>query len=129
MIRLGRRRDTLGVIFDQVGTYLCRDLAVPFCGYEKKSKGVYHFSNEGYCSWFDFTLAIHKLAGINNCRYVCIQPITLPNSPSRIIRCSIKESYQTDYSVKFLIGKLSERVCAFVCFKQKKNKNNKYTAK
>ena len=86
MIRLGRERDTLGVIFDQVGTpTYARDLAVAIFAVIEKGvvKGVYHFSNEGVCSWFDFTLAIHKLAGINNCK---VRPLHTADYPTKAAR-------------------------------------------
>lgn len=65
MIRLGKERDTLNVVFDQVGspTY-ARDLAVAiYAVLESKEwhAGIYHFTNEGVCSWFDFTREIHSL--------------------------------------------------------------------
>ena len=70
MIRLGKERDSLGVIFDQVGTpTYARDLARAIFAAIRQGvvPGVYHFSNEGVCSWYDFTKAIHRLAGINTC--------------------------------------------------------------
>ena len=65
MIRLGKERDTLNVVFDQVGspTY-ARDLAVAiYAVLESKEwhAGIYHFTNEGVCSWYDFTREIHSL--------------------------------------------------------------------
>ena len=70
MIRFGRERDSLGVIFDQVGTpTYARDLARAIFAAIRQGVmlGVYHFSNEGVCSWYDFTKAIHRLAGITTC--------------------------------------------------------------
>ena len=70
MIRLGREKSELGVIFDQIGTpTYARDLArVIFEAIKQGVKpGVYHFSNEGVISWYDFTKAIHRLAGITTC--------------------------------------------------------------
>ena len=68
MIRLGKERDALGVVFDQVGspTY-ARDLARTIMHIVDKGivPGVYHFTNEGVCSWYDFTRAIHRLEGID----------------------------------------------------------------
>ena len=68
MIRLGKERDALGVVFDQVGspTY-ARDLARAIMHIVDKGivPGVYHFTNEGVCSWYDFTRAIHRLEGID----------------------------------------------------------------
>ena len=71
MIRLGKERDTVGVIFDQVGTpTYARDLARAIFAAIRQGvvPGVYHFSNEGVCSWYDFTKAIHRIAGITDCK-------------------------------------------------------------
>jgi dTDP-4-dehydrorhamnose reductase len=69
MIKLGTERDTLGVIFDQVGTpTYAGDLAVAVMQIVSKGKwesGIYHFSNEGVASWYDFTKAIHAIYGIS----------------------------------------------------------------
>ncbi len=72
MMRLGAERDSLGVIFDQIGTpTYAGDLAFSIMsiisGAKKlDSKGkTYHFSNEGVASWYDFALAIFELSGIN----------------------------------------------------------------
>ena len=70
MIRLGREKQELGVIFDQIGTpTYARDLArAIFVAIELGIQpGIYHFSNEGVISWYDFTKAIHRLAGITTC--------------------------------------------------------------
>jgi len=71
MIRLGRERNELGVVYDQIGTpTYAADLAwAVFVVIEAAvwQPGIYHFTNEGVCSWYDFTIAIHRLAGINNC--------------------------------------------------------------
>ena len=86
MLRLGRERGTLGVIFDQVGTpTYARDLAaVIFAAIGKGIvPGVYHFSNEGVCSWYDFTKAIHRLAGITTCR---VSPLHTDEYPTRATR-------------------------------------------
>lgn len=68
MIRLGKERDSLNVVYDQVGspTYAA-DLAaaiMTIVNADKWVAGIYHFTNEGVCSWYDFTIAIHQLAGI-----------------------------------------------------------------
>ena len=71
MIRLGKERESLGVIFDQVGTpTYARDLARAIFAAIRQGvvPGVYHFSNEGVCSWYDFTKAIHRLTGITACK-------------------------------------------------------------
>ncbi len=68
MMKLGVERDSLNVIFDQVGTpTYAADLAeaiVTILKSEKFTPGIFHFSNEGVCSWYDFALKIHQMAGI-----------------------------------------------------------------
>ena len=72
MIRLGNEKEKLGVVFDQIGTpTYAADLAwAIFTVIESPvwHAGIYHFTNEGVCSWFDFTVAIHELAGVKNCK-------------------------------------------------------------
>ena len=81
MLRLGREREQLGVVFDQVGspTY-ARDLARVIMTAVDNGivPGVYHFTNEGVCSWYDFTRAIHRIAGITNC---AVRPIHTEDYP------------------------------------------------
>ena len=70
MIRLGKEKPSLGVIFDQVGTpTYARDLAVAIMTAINKGvvPGIYHFSDEGVTSWYDFTKTIHRIAGITTC--------------------------------------------------------------
>lgn len=72
MIRLGKEKESLGVVFDQIGTpTYAADLAEAiFTVIESPVwyPGIYHFTNEGVCSWYDFTLAIHALSGIRTCK-------------------------------------------------------------
>ncbi|MDR0973269.1 MAG: dTDP-4-dehydrorhamnose reductase [Prevotellaceae bacterium] len=88
MIRLGHERTSLGVVFDQIGTpTYARDLATAI--YEiirqgvKEEPTVYHFSNEGVCSWYDFTLAIHRLASITTCD---VRPLHTHEYPAKAAR-------------------------------------------
>ena len=71
MLALGKDKPALKVVFDQVGSPTCaRDLAraiVTVMSAEQWHGGIYHFSNEGVISWYDFTKAIHQLAGITTC--------------------------------------------------------------
>lgn len=86
MIRLGRERDTLGVIFDQVGTpTYALDLVVAIFAMIKKGivPGIYHFSDEGVCSWYDFTKTIHRLAGITTCK---VNPLHTADYPTKAAR-------------------------------------------
>ena len=86
MIRLGKERDSLGVIFDQIGapTY-ARDLARAIFEAIRQGvvPGVYHFSNEGVCSWYDFAKAIHRLAGITTCQ---VKPLHTSEYPAKAKR-------------------------------------------
>lgn len=86
MLRLGRERDELGVIFDQVGTpTYAADLAqaiITVITAQEWHAGTYHFSNEGVCSWYDFTKMIHHTAGIT-CR---VKPIESSAYPVRTPR-------------------------------------------
>ncbi len=86
MLRLGREKTSLGVIFDQIGTpTYARDLAVAIFAAINKGivPGIYHFSNEGVCSWYDFTQMIHHLAGIDSCR---LKPLHTEEYPTKAKR-------------------------------------------
>ena len=104
MIRLGKERDTLGVIFDQVGTpTYARDLARAIFAAIRQGvvPGVYHFSNEGVCSWYDFTKAIHRLAGINTCSVKPLHTSEYPTKAKRphysvLDKTKIKETYHIE---------------------------------
>lgn len=86
MLRLGREKEALGVIFDQIGspTY-ARDLAAVIMTAISKGivPGIYHFTNEGVCSWYDFTKAIHRLAGITTCH---VRPLHTAEYPTPAAR-------------------------------------------
>jgi len=82
MIRLGKERPELGVIFDQIGTpTYARDLAVAIMTAINKGivSGLYHFSDEGVISWYDFTKAIHRIAGITTCH---VKPLHTAEYPT-----------------------------------------------
>lgn len=89
MLNLTATRPQLKVVFDQVGTptYAC-DLAKAIFDIVENRKykdntGIYHFSNEGVCSWYDFTKVIAELAGNKNCD---IQPCYSNEFPSPVKR-------------------------------------------
>lgn len=90
MLRLGRERDRLTVVFDQVGspTYAA-DLAMALLSIVVEAErgnfvpGIYHFSNEGVCSWYDFTKCIHRLYGIVSC---AVSPVESCNYPTKAKR-------------------------------------------
>jgi len=86
MMRLGTERDSLGVIFDQVGTpTYAADLAdaiMQLLSSDTFVPGIYHFSDEGVCSWYDFTKTIHRVANIT-----CdVKPIETKDYPARTPR-------------------------------------------
>ena len=86
MIRLGNEKPELGVIFDQIGTpTYARDLAVAIMTAINQGvkPGVYHFSNEGVISWYDFTKAIHRIAGITSCH---VRPLHTSEYPTPAAR-------------------------------------------
>ena len=82
MLRLGKEKRELGVVADQIGspTY-ARDLARAIMAIIEKGvqPGVYHFSNEGVISWYDFAKAIHRLAGIHDCK---VRPLHTEEYPT-----------------------------------------------
>jgi dTDP-4-dehydrorhamnose reductase len=104
MIRLGKERDTLGVIFDQVGTpTYARDLARAIFAAIRQGvvPGIYHFSNEGVCSWYDFTKAIHRIAGITDCKVNPLHTEEYPTPAKRphysvLDKTKIKNTYQIE---------------------------------
>ena len=91
MIRLGNERDELGVIADQIGSPTnAADLATAVLtiissaenGNQSCVPGIYHYSNEGVASWYDFTKAIFDIAGIN----CSVKPIASEDYPSPVQR-------------------------------------------
>ncbi len=87
MLNLTATRPTLKVVFDQVGTpTYAGDLAkVIVKMLESGKEGIYHFSNEGVCSWYDFTKMIAEYAGNLACD---IQPCHSDEFPSKVHRPS-----------------------------------------
>ena len=86
MIRLGKEKPELGVIFDQIGTpTYARDLAVAIFAAINEGivPGIYHFSNEGVISWYDFTKVIHRIAGITTCKVRPLHTAEYPTPANR----------------------------------------------
>ena len=89
MMRLTAEKEQLNVVFDQVGTpTYAGDLALAIfsiieAGVYEGNEGVYHFSNEGVCSWYDFAVEIAAVAGNTNCR---INPCHSSEFPSPVTR-------------------------------------------
>ena len=105
MQRLTAERDTLNVVFDQVGTPThAGDLAAliyqliekkRFVGHE----GIYHFSNEGVCSWYDFAKEIAELSG-NSC---AIRPCHSDEFPSKVTRPAFSVLDKTKVKTTFQV--------------------------
>ena len=120
MLKLGKERDQLNVIFDQVGTpTYAKDLAHSILEILPKVSNnkveVYHYSNEGVCSWYDFSLAIFEM---NNIKCI-VNPISTSQYPtaaerpaySILNKTKIKDTYKITIpywrdSLKLCIGKL-----------------------
>ena len=95
MIRLGEERDSINVVNDQIGTpTYAADLAKAILDIIMWRKnvarnapaipaGIYHYSNEGICSWYDFAVEIHKLAGITAGK---LHPIPTSEYPTKAKR-------------------------------------------
>ena len=104
MIRLGNEKPELGVIFDQIGTpTYARDLArvIMTAVNQGIRPGIYHFSNEGVTSWYDFTKVIHRLAGITTCRVRPLHTAEYPTPAARphysvLDKTKIKQTYGID---------------------------------
>lgn len=110
MLRLTSTKPELRVVFDQCGTpTYALDLAMAIkkvlsdysneigqCQYSKA--GIYHFSNEGVCSWYDFTKMIAKLAGNTICD---IHPCHSDEFPSKVIRPSYSVLDKTKFKKTF----------------------------
>ena len=122
MLNLTGTKPEVKVVFDQTGTpTYALDLAEVICriigsGNLEGKYGIYHYSNEGVCSWYDFTKMIAEFSGHTGCR---ILPCHSSEFPSKVVRPSysvldktkIKETfgveipYWTD-SLKKCIGNL-----------------------
>ena len=104
MIRLGREKAELGVIFDQIGTpTYAHDLAVAIFAAISNGvvSGIYHFSNEGVISWYDFTKAIHRIAGISTCHVRPLHTEEYPTPAARphysvLDKTKIKQTYNIE---------------------------------
>ena len=91
MLNLPSTKPQLKVVFDQTGTpTYAYDLAKAIVEIVESKKyegneGIYHYSNEGVCSWYDFTKMIAEMAGHTECD---IQPCHSSEFPSKVVRPS-----------------------------------------
>jgi dTDP-4-dehydrorhamnose reductase len=104
MLRLGSERDSLGIIADQVGspTYGV-DLAgalLDIITSDKKAYGIYHYSNEGAISWYDFAQAIFELGNVA----VIVNPLKTSEYPTKATRPAFsvmdKTKIKTTFGIK-----------------------------
>jgi dTDP-4-dehydrorhamnose reductase len=102
MLRLGKERDSLDVIFDQVGTpTYARDLAKAILDIlpriENNNVEIYNFSNEGVLSWYDFAKEIMRMAKLD-CKVNPIETKEYPTPATRphyslLNKSKIKDQY------------------------------------
>lgn len=86
MLKLTLEKESLGVVFDQIGTPTwAADLAEVILGIIDSGirPGLYHYSNEGVCSWYDLTVAIARYAGNKGCE---IRPLHSEEYPTKAHR-------------------------------------------
>ncbi|PLX01370.1 MAG: dTDP-4-dehydrorhamnose reductase [Marinilabiliales bacterium] len=102
MIRLGNERDNLGVVVDQIGTpTFAADLAIGIMAcIESDKTGIYHYSNLGVISWYDFAKAIMQLNNIE-CRVNAIESKDFPaKAPRPFYSVLNKAKFINDFEVE-----------------------------
>lgn len=124
MLRLGRERDTLGVIYDQVGTpTYAKDLAkaildiLPKVQYRhselvsESQVKIYNYSNDGVASWYDFAKEIMSIANIS-CQVNSIETKDYP-TPAKRPHYSVlnKSKIKSDFGIEILYWKDSLKDC------------------
>ncbi|WP_064976455.1 dTDP-4-dehydrorhamnose reductase [Alistipes provencensis] len=107
MLRLTAERESLSVVFDQIGTpTYAGDLALGIFsviegGQFRGHEGLYHFSDEGVCSWYDFAVEIAAAAGHDKCR---IAPCHTAEYPSKAPRPAYsvldKSKFKTTFGIE-----------------------------
>jgi dTDP-4-dehydrorhamnose reductase len=120
MLRLGNEKENLGVIFDQVGTpTYARDLANTclkiLCEITSenisKNGNLYHYSNEGVASWYDFAISIMELGG-KNCKVKPIQTKDYPTLAKRPQYSVLdKSKIKTDFKIEIPYWRDSLKEC------------------
>jgi len=120
MLRLGKEKESLGVIFDQVGTptyardlaktcleILCADSSVDI----SKNGNLYNYSNEGVSSWYDFAISIMELGG-KNCKVKPIQTKDYPTLAKRPQYSVLNKSkIKTDFKIEIPYWRDSLKDC------------------
>jgi dTDP-4-dehydrorhamnose reductase len=124
MLRLGNERNELGVVFDQVGTpTYARDLAsgilsvIAYGQTRKIEAGIYHFSNEGVCSWYDFAWEIMNYAQ----KKCLIKPLATKDYPTPAKRPAFSVFDKTKIKNTFNINIPYWKTSLYECLDELKN--------
>ena len=120
ILRLAKEKDELKVVFDQVGTpTYAADLVKAiitivqqtFENSEKFVSGIYHFSNEGICSWYDFAKEIMDIEKLE-CKIIPIESKDFPTAAKRPFYSVLnKEKIKSTYNIEIPFWKDSLREC------------------
>lgn len=116
MVRLGKERDVLSVVADQIGTpTYARDLAKAILKIvsteNKEYNKIYHFSNEGVCSWYDFAHSIMDISNID-CKVLPIDSRDYPTKVDRPFYSVLNKSViKTDFEIYIPYWKDSCKAC------------------
>jgi dTDP-4-dehydrorhamnose reductase len=121
MLRLGKEKEQLSVVSDQVGTptyagdlaeVILRILRMTATNSNNFVPGIYHYSNEGVASWYDFATAIFELSPDINCR---IQPIDTASYPTPAARPAYsvlnKSKIKTTFDLRIPYWRDSLKLC------------------
>ncbi len=116
MLCLGQEREQLGIIYDQIGspTY-AHDLAKTILdilpNIATKKVDIYHYTNEGVCSWYDFAKAIFDIKGIS-CNVSAIPSTAYPTKATRPHYSVLdKEKIKKEFDLEIPYWKDSLRIC------------------
>lgn len=121
MLRLTAERESLNVVFDQVGTpTYAGDLALAIFsilegGLDRGNEGTYHFTDEGVCSWYDFAVEIARAVGHDRCR---IAPCRTSEYPTRARRPAFSVLDKSKLKRTFGIEIPHWRESMFYCLKR-----------
>jgi len=117
MLRVGAEREEINVVCDQIGTpTYARDLARTILtmfenNHESSGVSIYHYSNEGNCSWYDFAQAIFEIAQID-CKVNPISTSDYPTPAKRPLYSVLnKDKIKEDYGIKIPYWRDSLKTC------------------
>ncbi len=124
MLKLGKERSELNIIADQIGTpTYAIDLAetiLAIIASGKTDYGVYHYSNEGVTSWYDFAIAIFEISNIS----IRVNPIPTSQYPTRAVRPHFAVMDKSKIKASFGIGVPYWRSSLSRCIQQLSNNSN-----